>query len=375
MTERNTEADSGRSIEQKRGATVLDTSGPSDDPDVYLVEYPDGSVRYEPATPKNTALFEGDLYERVQGENTFRVRRGENVVEITLEADVAADDYTLTVEGQPVRLGRDHVSDLIRAFDGGTGAVVGTRLYNLYEEIIEGQARRHVVAKFEDRFPEDRIERTAEGWEIDDTFLVTFEAENRLLDTQPVSPRGSDFDESKQAVYLNIDATGTRTVRAPTGEQVELTETEQEFLTMVEGLLFPEDYFGAELVEEITQHKVEGQVLDDVIEEMTDQAEVTGFTDPKTGIHHGSTNHSFQKHRLSDLGVTDEVSDLLWANDYDHAGVHEMALRRDELVNRPDLDVFEDVPDDDEARWRKIEQTREKAPIPPSVQETLDEMY
>jgi hypothetical protein len=112
-----------------------------------------------------------------------------------------------------------------------------------------------------------------------------------------------------------------------------------------------------------------------VFEDLAGDADVKGFTDSKTGIHHGSRNHSFQKHRLSDLGVTEEVMDLLWAHDYDHAGVAELHLRKEELLNRPDVDVFVDAPDDSRSKWEKIENTKDNAPIPPEVKNTLDEMY
>jgi len=117
-------------------------------------------------------------------------------------------------------------------------------------------------------------------------------------------------------------------------------------------------------------------VLDDVIEDLTDQAEVTGFTDSKTGIHHGSSRHDFQKHDVTDLNVTDDVRDMLWSNPYDHAAVHEMLLRKQEFVNNPDISVFKDRDDDSDSwKWDEIEKTSENAPIPPEVRDKLDRMF
>jgi hypothetical protein len=367
---RSEDADSGRTTDEKLEAEVIAKSGPANDPDVYLVEYPDGSQEYEPSTPTNTALFEDGLYGDVQGHSEFfNISTG---VTVELDADVENRDYVLTVEGTTIPVPSDRAEDVIDAFRGGN---TGSNLYGLYEDIIEGQVRRHIVEQFIDRFPEDRVEQTPEGWVVDDTFIVTYEGTNHLTDLDPTDPYSNETDESKQAVYLDINATENREIVAPDGERVELTPQEQEFITQVEGLLYPEDYFGVELVDEIEQHKAEGEVLDDVIEDLTEQASVTGFTDSKTGIHHGSTNHDFRKHDVRDLNVTDDVRDKLWSNPYDHAGVHELLLRKQEFINNPDIEVFRDADDTDSWKWNEIENTSESAPIPPEVRNKLDNMF
>jgi len=365
------EADSGRSSDEKLNAEVIATSGPAGDPDVYLVEYADGEQVYEPATPTNVALFEDGLFEQVQGHSEFQqISTG---ITVELDADVLNRNYVLTVDGTEIPVPSDRIESVLNAFQGGEA---GSNLYGLYEDIIEGQVRRHVVERFIDRFPEDRVEQTPEGWVVDETFVVTYEGTNHLTDLDPTDPYSNETDESKQAVYLDINATEDRGIVAPDGERVELTPLEQEFITQVEGLLYPEDYFGVELVDEIQQHKTEGEVLDDVIEDLTEQASVTGFTDSKTGIHHGSSNHDFRKHDVRDLNVTEEVRDKLWSNPYDHAGVHELLLRKQEFINNPDIDVFTDRDDDSDSwKWNEIEKTSENAPIPPEVRDKLDRMF
>lgn len=364
------EADSGRTTEEKLEAEVIAKSGPANDPDVYLVEYPDGSQEYEPSTPTNTALFEDGLFSQVQGHSEFQ--QTSTGITVELEADVENRNYVLTVDGTSIPIPSDRAEDVINAFRGGEA---GSNLYGLYEDIIEGQVRRHIVEQFHARFPEDRVEQTPEGWVVDETFVVTYEGTNHLTDLDPTDPYGNETDESKQAVYLDINASENREIVAPDGERVELTPLDQEFITQVEGLLYPEDYFGVELVDEIEQHKAEGKVLDDVIENLTDQASVTGFTDSKTGIHHGSSMHDFQKHDVSDLNVTDEVRDKLWSNPYDHAGVHELLLRKQEFINNPGIEVFRDADDSDSWKWNEIEKTSENAPIPPKVRDKLDSMF
>lgn len=363
------EADSGRTTEEKLNAEIIGRS-PRDDPDVYLVQYPDGEQVYEPSTPTNVALFEEDLYVHVQGYTDLGTI---NDAHVELEADVEGRSYTIIVDDNEIPVPEDKIEDVIQAFRTGSP---GDQLLDLYDGIVAGQVRRRIVEKFLDRFPEDRIEQTPEGWEIDDTFVVTYEAENYLLDLDPTDPYSNETDESKQAVYLDIDASRNRQIRTPDGESVELDPKEQVFLTTVEGLLYPEDYFGAELVDDIQQHKSDAEMMDDMVEDLADQATVTGYTDSKTGIHHGSDDHSFQKHDVRDLNVTDDVRDKLWSNPYDHASVHELLLRKQEFVENPDIDVFEDRDDDaDQWKWDKIEETSENAPIPPKVRDKLDRMF
>lgn len=358
------EADSGRSKQEKQTAVVKATAGPSDDPDAFLVDYGD-EIRYEPGTPKNQALFGSGKFAEVNGTNAFDA----NGTLVELQADVATDDYVIRYQGTEIRVPSDYVSDVV---DAATAAMPGQALLDVYSEITAGQVRRHIVQAFEDRFPDDRIEQTGDGWIIDDTFIVTYDGENFLTNVETQSPHGKVYDESKQAVYLDLNAEDEREIVAPDGEAYTLDPIEQQFLTTAEGLLYPEDYFGAELVEDIQQHKAES--VDDTIEDLTEQATVTGFTDSKSGIFHGSDNHSFRKHDVRDLNVTEEVRDMLWSNPYDHSAVKELLLRKQEFINA-DVDIFADQDDDSEFKWEEIEKTSENAPIPQDVRNKLDEMF
>jgi len=238
------EADSGRSSDEKLNAEVIATSGPAGDPDVYLVEYADGEQVYEPATPTNVALFEDGLFTQVQGHSEFE--QTSTGITVELDADVLNRTYVLTVDGNEIPVPADRIESILNAFQSGS---TGSNLYSVYEDIIEGQVRRHAVERFIDRFPEERVEQTPEGWVVDETFVVTYEGTNHLTDLDPTDPYGNETDESKQAVYLDINASENREIMAPDGERVELTPLEQEFITQVEGLLYPEDYFGVELVD------------------------------------------------------------------------------------------------------------------------------
>jgi len=379
------EADSGRSIEDKQQADVLATSGPEDNPQVYLVEYPDGSQNYEPATLTNQLLFESGLYDAVVGTHEYSVRAGSQTLDVATTADIEHKTYTISVGPETVRVPDELVSDYIDIFDGQTGAVRGSRLYKLYKQIIDGQVRRHIIDQFMDRFPDDRIEQTADGVVVDDTFLVNYEAENYLVDNDQVYIRsGGDMvevDERKQAVELDFATDDSTQIETPSGETVDLSEQEQRFLATIECLLFPDDYLGAELVDGVEQAKA--MSFTDDVEQIAETANVSGFTDSKTGNHHG---HSFDKHRAisetvagnldNTLGMTAQAVDKLYFNDYDHAAPHELIARRNEFENAP-FDVFEDdgVANDDSTRWTAIERAKGKAPINETHQEQIEQMF
>jgi len=384
---RSDDADSGRSTDEKLDAELIATSGPAGDPDVYLVEYPDGEQVYEPASPTNVALFEDGLYGEVQGHTEYRVSIGPDVATVELDADVENQHYVITVDGNQLPVPSDEVARVVDAFKGANGSAIGSRLYNLYEDILEGQVRRHVVDSFGDRFPADRVEQTPEGWVVDDTFVVNYEAENYLVDNDTVYVReGGDMvraDERKQAVELDFDVSGNTELPTGNGDRVEVGEQEQVFLATVEALLFPEDYLGADLVDGIEQARSASDVGDDDIEEIAETASVSGFTDSKTGNHHG---HGFDKHRAIDeaavgnldasLGMTEAAIDKLYFNDYDHAAPHELLARRDEFENAP-FDIFEDegVENDDYNHWKAIEKAKDSAPINDEHHRQIREMF
>jgi hypothetical protein len=360
-------ADSGRTNSEKQDASIIATSGPADDPDVYLVEYPDGEQVYEPATPTNIALFEDDLYVHVQGYTDLGHVDGAHV---ELDADIENRDYEVTVDGQSIPIPDDQVKQVIRAFQTGSP---GSHLLDLYDSILDGQVRRNTIEQFESRFPSDRIQQTAKGWIVDDTYLVTYEAENYVTTVDTVYERKSDdmveVDGSKPGVDLTLNIDGETTVPTPDGETVTVDEKEQRFLATVECLLFPEDYLGAKLVDEIEQTKAAD--FDDTIEDIADSASVGGYTDNVTGNWH---RHGFDKHRAiseaaagtldASLGMTEEAIDKLYFNDYDHAAPHELLARREEFENAP-FDIFEDedAGNSDFNRWKAIEKAKDSAPI------------
>lgn len=383
-TIRSDDADSGRTATDKQQAELLATSGPDNDPDVFLVEYPDGEQCYEPATPTNVALFEDGLYGEIQGYSAWDTRIGSSTIRVELDADIEHRDYVLTVDGHDLPIPDDSVEDMFDCIRDNRGAARASCLYTLYQDIVADQVRRHVIEQFEGLYPDERVEITPSGWVIDDTFVVNYEAENYLLDNETVYIRQSgdmvEADERKQAVELGFSITDSAEIANDDGDRVMVSEQEQRFLATVECLLFPSDYLGADLVDGIEQATAESHI--EGIESVAETASVSGFTDTKTGNHHG---HGFDKHRAiseaiagdldNTLGMTQDAIDKLYFNDYDHAACHEILARRDEFENAP-FDVFEDDAENDDAtRWKAIERAKNQAPINERHREQINEMF
>ena len=239
------------------------------------------------------------------------------------------------------------------------------RLERLYNELTDGRVRISVMDRFLLRFADARedgvLETTEDGWLIDDEIIVTWQAENFAVkpDATYSHTDATAFDETKPAreIHFELLGEGTQEVTTANGaHSVTLNKEERRFLATVQYIL--EDEHG---------YTHSNGVIGDIVEE----AHLSAFTDTRSGLHHG---HDKQKHDLRDLSVTDEAIEKLWANSYDHTGVHEMAVRRAEFENAP-FDVFEDAPNNDAAKWEKIEDTRDIAPIPQSTKDMLAEMY
>jgi hypothetical protein len=362
-------------IESKADADVL--SYPTSETDTYLVHYGEDEsgepiVQYEQNNYINRVIFgrdENDAghYGEIQGTLS--------IGDVTLISDLHSRTFELTVDGHTVVVPDEKHEELL---DGAIEAVEfqsSAVLRSVYEEILDGRVREGQVNAFADRYDEDRVTVTDEGWEIDETFLVTWDGENYLTTgvekTDEMGARPGPSND--QAVEFDFETPESdRTVADPNGTERVLYPDEQSFLATVEVLLYPDDYVGQELVEEIEQ-KRQQESIEDLITDIASQGNeaVEGFISPTSGVPHG---HSFEKHTLDDLNVTEEAIDHLHYDQYDHAGPHELLKRRDYFENAS-YDVFEDADNDDETKWAKIESTADKAYIPPSVEDELREMF
>lgn len=399
MSDKNRNSDR-RTVAEKAQADIVEASPSSDNPTTYLVQYPDGSLEQEPANEKNRLLFEEDVLGPIVDGGEVIFADNPAIDEIRFEADLEADSYSITVDEDTVIVPPGEIDRCLRAFreDYQADDNSGAELHGLYSDIINEQVRRSVVEEFLDRYPDDRVRVTGNGWVVDDTFLVTYEAENYLVaDTETFVVEGGDVvlrEEDHQFLDLTFGSLDSeREVRTPDGggrrtsgasststddvtsgneeDTVVLGVDEQVFLSTVEVLLYPEDYLDQELIDEVEQAREEADESDE-ISDTASTVGVNAFKDPTSGLVHF---HGLDKHTLrATFNVTEQLLDMLHFNEFDHVGVHELLHRERELANAP-FDVFYDTDNDDPERWSHIESVAKGAPIDDEHREQLKQMF
>ena len=383
---------------------AIDADVIAETPDTLLVRFPDGCVE---SVSKNSVIGtfcdveDLDTGIPVAGQGRALVDEasidlGGTGIEVAVEIDTDASTGTITVgddldsidlTGRRLARVLTTVLDEYNPYDISTfqGDIdlsneTATQLYELYEEIIENRVRQDVIERVaEDTFMDIFVEITDEGWIVEDTYLVTYEAENYLVDDvttyQPSGGSVTEVDGTKQAVGMSFDIDGRAIIELfEEDEPVVLSEVEQEFLAMVEVLMQPSSFLDVNTFEQEVYRAIE-RAKADIGEDVTDIAltvSVSHYIDPQTGLLH---NHELNKHVLqSSFAVQNWVIDDLHYNSFDHAGVNELAWREEELRNA-DRDVFWDTHNDDDSRWYQISDTADSAPCPPEVYQRLRAMY
>lgn len=364
-----------RTLEEMANAEVVpELSGPEQ----YYLRFGESDYGFVSKTERNQVLVETDLLNEAEDGLQYDAY-GEDT-KVSFDADFESNEYVVSVNGDERIVPYDYEDDALAAVREGDGQ----RLAELHAQIVSTQVRRDIVVQYRERYggPLDlpvgdevdpRVEITREGWVIDDTFIVQWNAENYLVNNIEVHVRNGDrtvaADESKQARELSFEAIdGEQSIEAPDGSVYELDEREQKFLASVEALLQPHTYLSDEAASDVEEMR---RANEDTLTAIASSANCRTFTDETDGLHH---NHGLQKHRLQDLGVTDEAVERLHHRGDGHSGVHELSLREDEFRNA-DFEVFDDAPNNAPYKWRKINQTREDAPIPERVRRNLNEMF
>lgn len=411
---------SNHSVAEKLQATVVEET-----PESYFVQYGDDDFDVEPKSEKNRILFETEL---VDADDPTIVAEGHtgplaSSERVRFEADLEANVYTLEAWDEAVELSGDdlvYALDLViddiesdgdgratsevdvnvgsssQPFDAHTGTTnsitfgesddcpddedevhilsedVVEKLYQRYKHVVADRVRQDVVSDFLRRY-DAWVDVTDDGWVIDGAFLVTYDAENYVIEdveahevhgqgTKPIGDRQEFLD-------IEFDLSRERAVELGR-EQVDLTEREQEFLALVEVLCFPEDHLGTKLTNRVEEARHGGGF--DEIAEIADTNSVSSFMDPQSGLVH---QHDIDKHTLqASFSVTAEVIADLHFTEYDHAGVHELVYRERELRNA-DYSVFWDTDNDDDGRWEQIRNAADSAPVPDGVHRELRERY
>lgn len=318
-------------------------------PNAWLVRFGEGDYDLVSKTAKHQLILEDGVLDR----DSFEYGG------VTVGVDFEADEYTLERDGNEARVPSEKQEHVLWSLHDEDGP----RLNSLFDELHVPTVRQGLLDMLMPRFRENKadIRKTDDGWVVGGDILVSWDGSNHPVDVaQTHVVRGGDAvaaDVEKEAREINFSYSGVDSldVTLPNGTSTELEEVEVDFLATV-GLILGTG--GTDL-------------YDDALSTVIENSNIVGFTDTRSGLHHG---HSMGKHTLDMLGVTDDASDRLWYNSYDHAGVHEMKVRRDEFENAP-IDVFEDAENDDASKWQKIENTSRKAPIPKSVRRDLEARY
>lgn len=329
-------------------------------------------------------LAEAEVVPGQGGPNAYLVRLGKGQYEMVnksakhvliLEDDVLSND---SASYGGILVDFNLIDDEITLHDGDNEVTVpsnrhehvlwsvhdedGPRLQNIFDELHVPTVRQGLMDMLMPRFRQAKtdIRKTEDGWLVGGDILVSWDGTNHPVDvaqTHVVSGgKTVEADEEKEAREIQLKhAYDDLPVTLPNGTETTLDEVEVRFLVTA-GLILGTGAPG---------------VYDDELARAVENSEIVGFTDTKSGLHHG---HGMQKHRIQDLGVTDECADMLWSNGNDHTPLHEMALREQELKNAP-INVFENAPNDDASKWGKIHSTREKAPIPKHIRTQLEEQF
>jgi hypothetical protein len=276
---------------------------------------------------------------------------------IMVDYDLDSDDVFLHDGDNEVRVpDAKHEGVLWAVYDED-----GPRLERIFEALHVPTVRQGLMDMLMPRFRDEQTDiiKTGEGWLLNGDILVSWDATNspvNVTDTHVV--RGGEAvraDTEKEAREIRFDLPDESTVALPNGTRTSLDDVEMKFLTSV-ALILGQGQTG---------------LYDDGLSTAIHDSNIVGFTDTKSGLHHG---HGLRKHTLEDLGVTDEAIDRLWYNEYDHTGVHELYVRREEFENAP-IEVFEDTVNTDARKWQKMKETSEMAPIPKHVRSDLEARY
>ena len=329
-----------RTTEELANAEIVPNQGGDNS---WLVRFDEQDYDFVNKTPKNRLILQKGVLDRESFEYGG----------VTVSVDFEKDEYSLERDGDTVAVPLEREEHVLwSVYDED-----GPRLNKLFDELYEPTVRVGLMDQFMPRFREgDEISKVEDGWLVGD-ILVDWSGGNSpaTIDETHIV-RGNQTEvttEKTDARQISFSLPDSRIAQTPSGREFELEDVELEFLTTV-GLIV--DSWGD---------------YGDSVSEAIESSHINGFTDTKSGIYH---QHGLGKHTLDMLDVTEAAIEKLHFNEYDHTGVHEMAVREQEFSNAP-FDVFENAENGDPSKWNKIHSTKKKAPIPKKVRTSLEEMY
>jgi hypothetical protein len=245
---------------------------------------------------------------------------------------------------------------------------VDVRSERVRQDVVED-----LYARYTDEGDADRIVDVHNGVVVDDTFKVTYDGENYLVD-DPGTMRIEDgdvveVDETHQFLDIDFETTDVRPIDFD-GATYTLTAAEQQFLATIETLCYPERHLDVRMANRV--EKAVDEQPGDEIGDIASTGRVRAYKDRVSGLVHP---HGIDKHTLTaSFSVKPWVLDEMKYTEYDHAGVNELTAMESELRGA-DRRVFFDTDNGDDERWEEIARTADGAQIDAHTQRDIDRLH
>jgi hypothetical protein len=237
---------------------VLDVSRDNETNEItqFLILGDDGQPDTKVASPENLLLydpadelpFDGGMYDFVSGESALRLSD-----EVTVGQSGDEYSYVLSVGGSVVETTPAQADELLQGVYDAVAEDDVSKLKSLHAKIIKNQVRRNIVNILAQTFEEKhRIEIVANGWLVDDFYLVDWNAKMYAKNDDPEegdyvrdrnSKSGVSKDESYEFVRLRHSvSSGDTTEVTIGGKAYTLSEREMLFLSKIKWLLHRRHY-------------------------------------------------------------------------------------------------------------------------------------
>lgn len=385
-------------IGDKLRADIIDET-----PSAFYVAYPDGEKEMEPRNAKNELLFGTDAIDpdetvfTFEGEAFGTADYGGHIdggILVQFEVDLVAGAGTIRTDELEVELDGDELFEALAIvvdfleYEPELGTEMerdeaeqrietATALYEYAVDVRADRVRPAVVAELYGRYTDegdtDRIVDVHNGVVVDDTFKVTYDGENYLVDDPGTHKIQNgdvvEVDETHQFLDIDFETSDVRSIEFA-GETYAITAAEQRFLATIETLCYPERHLDVRMANRV--EKAVDEQPGDEIGEIASTGNVRAYKDRVSGLVHP---HGIDKHTLTaSFSVREWVLDGMHYTEYDHAGVNELAAMESEL-READRDVFYDTHNRDDERWESITATAGNAQIPAEVQHDIDRRH
>jgi hypothetical protein len=210
-----------------------------------------GKPKLVKATPENLLLydpdddlpFDGGMSEFLSGQQALVFSQQDPKLMVAPTNNEYC--YMLRVNDSTVETTPAQAEDILEAIKCASLDQNFQPLIDMYEEIMATQVRRDVISALMDTFDQSaRITETANGWLVDDFYLVDWSASMYAQTDDPeevdVMRSGSsveEVDKSYEFVELNVRRDTNRITVSINGKSYKLSEREMLFLGKVKWLL------------------------------------------------------------------------------------------------------------------------------------------